>query len=170
MKLGYFLVCFFFCASAQAAAPRWDELVQTSYAYLDTQQGQLESDFDLKHQERWDIDSEKGELVFSSNGVPTVVAKFQLAGSFSNESQTWMWSWANEGIGPALSERVNSVRAFGAKYDFVKLTNGHWDAQEADGWEQAAITSYLLKAKGIYSPRLANGMVFFVITDIRKAE
>lgn len=146
----------------------WGRLVETSYAYLEARQDELMRDFDLAGHQRWDLDQETGALVFSNDGVPAVAAAFQFVGSFSTKSGTWLWSWANPSIEPGLHEGLQAVVAYGEANGFSKLTKAKWAAEEVDGWEMAAITAYLLKAKGVYRPPFSNGVSFVVITDIRR--
>jgi hypothetical protein len=169
-KIRSLIATFFVATSAHAATPGWDELVRASYEYTNEQQDKLEKDFSLSKHERWDLDQDKGELVFSSGGTPAVIAKFQFVGSLSNTSHTWLWGWGNESILPELSSKIKVVREYGEKNDLKKLKDRKWDAEEVDGWEMAAITNYLLKAKGVYRPPYSNGLTFIVITDIEWAK
>jgi hypothetical protein len=155
-------------AAAQACAGAWQELVDAGYEYTKAQQKMLESDFDLSKHERWDLDQDSGELVFSSRGKPAVVAKIQFVGSISNTSKTWLWSWANRSIEPALSKSMSVVREYGKKHGHRKLTDRRWQADETDGWEMTAVANYLLKGKGVYRPPFDAGFSYVVITDIRR--
>ena len=154
--------------SLSAANPGWDDLVRTSNEYMNTQRVSLEADYQISSYERWDIDQEKGELVFSDAGTPKVVATIQFIGSFSATSNTWLWSWGNESILPNLSERLSTVRAYGQKHRFAKLIDAKWKSTENDGWEMASVANYLLKAKGIYRPPFNQGNTFIIMTEIRK--
>lgn len=156
--------------TVHAATLTWEDLVRISHQYLQEQQDKLETDFNLSKHERWDIDQEKGELVFSNKGKPAVIAKFQFVGSVSTASHTWLWSWGNESILPALSSQMKIVKEYGEKHGFKKLKDRKWDAEEVDGWEMAAITNYLLKGRGVYRPPFSKGVSFLVITHIQWIE
>lgn len=147
----------------------WDELVEKSMRYAQERQAELERDFDLSRHERWDLDQDTGALVFSNDGVPAVVAEFQFVGSLSDKSGTWLWAWGNSSIEPGLRDELEAVRAFGEGRGFARLTDRKWKAEEVDGWEMAAVTAYLLKARGLYRPPFDGGVSFLVITDIRRA-
>ena len=155
-------------SSSNAAAPAFDELARTSHEYLQSQQDQLQADFALTSHERWEIDQQKGELIFSNGDVPAVVAKFQFVGSFSTTGNSWLWSWGNASVLPGLSKQVAAVRAYGKQHGFRKLTQRKWQATEQDGSDMAAITNYILRGKGVYRPPFPKGVIFLVITDIRR--
>jgi len=146
----------------------WDSLLEESYRYMEDQQAVLEKDFDLSKHEWWDFDQDAGTLIFSNNEKPAVIAEFQFVGSFSSETRTWLWAWANSTIEPKLYEKLETVFRFGEERSFNKLTDDKWDAEEVDGWEMTAIVAYLLKAKGVYRPPFGNGYTFMIITDIYK--
>jgi hypothetical protein len=153
---------------AVASESKWDQLVRLSNEYTEAQQKKLEDEYNFSHHERWDLNQETGELVFSNKGIPAVIAKFQFVGSFSETSKTWLWSWGNSSILPALSQKIEMIKQYGEKNDFLKLTERKWSADQGDGWEMAAITNYLLNAKGIYRPPFKQGATFIVITEIKK--
>ncbi|MFY9905079.1 MAG: DUF6882 domain-containing protein [Terriglobales bacterium] len=131
---------------------------------------QLETTFKIGTYQRWDYDQETGEFVFSDDAVPKVVARFQVVGSFSTETKTWLWSWANAYIMETACDQMHRVREFGLSHDVTKLTDAKWDADEADGWEMTAISASIIGAKGAYRCPSKNGFMFVVYTDIHFAE
>jgi hypothetical protein len=153
--------------SAHGESPSWGQLLESSHSYLQTTQAELNQRYDLSSHERWDIDQQKGELVFSNAGKPAVIAKVQFVGSFSSASNSWLWSWANASVLPSLSSEVSKVKEYGEQHRFEKLAERKWPAEEADGWDMAAVTNYLLKGEGVYRPQFGNVTTFVVITDIR---
>lgn len=152
-----------------AADEGWDALVEASMRYAQERQDELERDFDLSRHERWNLDQDSGTLVFSNGGVPALVAEFQFVGTLSTKSGTWLWAWGNGSIEPRLRGRLEAVRAYGENRGFERLTERKWAAEEVDAWEMAAVTAYLLKARGLYRPPYESGYSFLVITDIRRA-
>ena len=70
----------------------FEQFKHESFEYLKAQQGRLVSEFGLGGHERWDYDQDTGEFIFSDGGVPKVGADFQVVGSVSTISDTWLWS------------------------------------------------------------------------------
>jgi hypothetical protein len=159
--------CLLVAGAPAASAGPWEDLVEAAYDYTKAQQKKLDAEFDFSKHERWDLDQDAGELVFSNQGKPAVVAKIQFVGSVSKSSRTWLWSWANTSIEPALSKSMGVVREYGRKHGHRKLTDRRWTADETDGWEMTAIANYLIKGKGVYRPPFDTGFSYVVITDIR---
>jgi hypothetical protein len=149
-------------AASLASEPSWPELVRLSKAYARRCTAELETVYRLPDYERWDLIGESDRIAFSSPGKPGPVFSVQYAGAVS--SGTWLWSWANPHIPSRFSAEVGRVRDYGARRGFRKLTREEWAAAQADGWEMAAVTNYLLRGKGIYRPPNPNGWTFMVFT------
>jgi hypothetical protein len=101
-----------------------------SAEYLKTQQDILRNEYDMGSYERWDYDQDTGEFVFSDAGVPKVIAKFQVVGSISHVSNTWLWSWANPSILETVKGDMRVVRQFGEKHGLKELLDGKWKAED----------------------------------------
>ena len=144
----------------------WDEFVSDANDYLDECSAYLEENFDIGHHDRFDWNQNNGTLIFSNDGVPTVMAKIQFVGSISLESNTWLWAWANDTVLDNVVDQMHVVREYGEDHDFEALYLEQWDGNEDDGWEMAAITAYLLEAEGAYRSSDEYGHTYMVITDI----
>ncbi len=127
----------------------------------------LKQKYKLTTYERYDYDQNTGDFVFSDQGVPKVIARFQVVGSISSEAKTWLWAWANAYILETACDQILRVRDFGIKHGIAKLTESKWTGVEADGWEMAAVSVAILNAKGAYRCPSKNGFMFVVYTDIR---
>lgn len=106
----------------QAHGTRWQKLIARASTELQARQDELETEFALSRQDRWDWNAERDELVFSRAGKPALIAPAVMTGSVSTVSNTWLWSWANHHIDPATIEPILQVRAFGEAEDFACLT------------------------------------------------
>ncbi len=145
-------------------------LVTQAHEYLSSQQEQNERDFSLSKYPRYDWDQDTGEIIFSENGEPKVVAKVQFVGDVSTISGTWLWAWANPTVNENLKQGVLKVKLYGEENDIRKLTESKWKADEVDGWEMTSITALLLNAKGAYKSPDEHGAMFMIFTDIQWVE
>jgi hypothetical protein len=147
---------------------RFEEFLRQSNRYLRAAIERTKVDFNLGSYERYDWDQWRGELVFSSQGVPKVVAEIQFVGSISKQSNTWLWAWANPSLLEPLYRSMLRVREFGIEHGLDKLTKEKWKAEEPDGWEMTAIAARILEAKGAYRSPDGDGFSFMVFTDLRE--
>lgn len=155
--------------SAQARQSDWEKIITAGTSYAQATQQSLEDDYKILSYERWDVDQKTGDLIFSDKGQPKLLARFQFVGSFSERDKSWLWSWGNASITPALYKRLEVMKGLGEKHRFKKLTERSWTGELNDAWEMAAVANYLLKAKGIYRAPFDGGYVFMVITDVKEA-
>lgn len=164
------IVLMLLTGNAQARQQGWEQVLSASADYSAVTQKALDDDYQVSSYEHWDLDQVTGELTFSDGGVQKLSARIEFVGSYSDRSKTWLWSWGNSTITPALYKRMDVLRSLGAKHQFNKLTQRSWPAQLSDGWEMATVANYLLKTKGIYRVPFETGFVFLLITDIRKVQ
>ncbi|MFZ6679709.1 DUF6882 domain-containing protein [Undibacterium sp. Tian12W] len=164
------IVLMLLTGNAHARQQGWEQVLSASADYSAATQKALDDDYLVSSYEYWDLDQVTGELTFADGGVQKLSARIEFVGSYSDRSKTWLWSWGNSTITPALYKRMDVLRSLGAKHQFSKLTQRSWSAKLSDGWEMATVANYLLKTKGIYRVPFETGFVFLLITDIRKVQ
>ena len=119
----------------------FDSFVASCNAELEQKQAALEQRFRLGTHARWGYDGNTGLLTFADNrGITVVQAETTQIGSYSTNSQTWKWAWANGSIPDA--QRVKSARLKGL-YDVTGINVFQQEAFVADEqmpWEIAAMS------------------------------
>jgi hypothetical protein len=124
----------------------FDQFQHEAYEYLKARQHILMAEYGMGGYERWDYYQETGEFVFSDGGVPKLVADFQVVGSISTLSNTWLWSWANPSILEPVKKDLYLVRRFGEEHGLWELTEEKWPADEIDGRGMTNVSARLLNA------------------------
>lgn len=127
-------------------------------------------EFSLSAWPRWNYDLDRGILVFSEDRAPKVIAEIQVAGTTSNESNTWMWGWANNSLPQGVVSGMSAAREFGSAESLPRFTTEVLANDDYLGWELTAVTARLLGAKGAYRCPGEDGFLYVVYTDIRFAE
>lgn len=166
------VLCLLFLSYTAFAQEKFNEdkfLEQVEKGFM-TDAKKLNKQFKLGSYDRWDADQETGKLIFSNKGKPKVIASFQIAGSYSTYSNTWKWSWDNETVDAALKQEMNKVKEFGEKNQIKQLTTAQFDSPEDYVWTLASIAGQIIKAKGAYRGQIPDGFVYFLITDIKRAD
>lgn len=149
------------------ALEQWRSFVSMCCTELQEKNSAISKEYLLGKHKRYDWDQANGELVFSNDGVPAVIAKIDFIGSFSTKSGTWLWAWANFSLLENIRQQVEMVRDFGVAQGFPWLTTAKWIAEEADGWDMSAIAAHILRAKGVYRSPHDSGSTFMVIRELR---
>ena len=152
-----------------ASLESWQGFVATCRSELRAKQATLGERFDLWQHKRWDWNQDRAEIVFSNDGVPAVVADLAFVGSLSSRSNTWMWSWANQSLAPAIVGDMALVRDHGDALDRPHLTVPIWPAEASDGWAMAAVAAHVLQADGAYRTPTDDGYLHMVLRNVRAA-
>lgn len=142
--------------------------VQKSYEYLQEQQDVCNMDWGIGSFAHWEVNQEAAELVFSNSEGARLVCPMQIAGTYSHDSRSWMWSWDNPSVGQHLREAATIAQRFGQEHGIPELTAPRWDADEADAWAMTAVTANLVQAKGAYRGGDQHGVTFMLMMDVRR--
>jgi hypothetical protein len=122
--------------------------------------------FQLDHCEDFGFDLVTGRFWWSKQGTSMVEAKATAVGSVSMQTGTWLWSWANPFLKEVAMDEIQRVRTFGREQGILKLTVPRWPADEADGWEMAAVSAKLLNGEIVYRCPMKDILVFFVLRGL----
>ena len=144
-----------------------EDFLRQANWFMRSQMEQNQKEFQLDSYQRFDWNMWRGELVFSSNSIPKVVAKIQVVGTLSTKAKSWFWSWANQGIFEAVRLSAKKTREFGIERGILRLMQPRWAAQDKDAWEMTAATAKLTEAKGAFRCPSTDGFTYMVFTDIR---
>ena len=144
------------------------EILEESRIYLDTKQAECDREYRINQFHRVDYEQETGKMIFSDVGViPRVVADYQIVGSLSRKSNTWLWAWDNPYLLDNTIQDIWEVKEFGDKNDIEKLKSPKWEATEQDAWDMTAIAANILNARGAYSFLSDDIRVFVIIKRIK---
>jgi len=146
----------------------YSAFVQKSHEYLQEQQNVCDMDWCIGSFAQWKVNQEAAELVFSNSDGPSLVCPMQIAGTYSRDSRTWMWSWDNPAVRDHLREAATIARRFGQEHAIAELTAPRWEADEADAWAMTAVTANLVQAKGAYRGSDRHGVTFMLMMDVRR--
>ena len=145
----------------------FEKLISESTDALRRKQAALEERFGLGTYARWHHDGEAGTLTFSNDdGADIVEARTTEIGTYSLNSRTWMWAWANNSVTDA--QRAKSARLKGL-FDVTGMRlfhEAHFDADEFLAWELAALGVHHLNSLGCYRGPVRHLWVFLSIDDV----
>lgn len=145
----------------------FDTFVQTCGDELEAKQAALEEQFGLGRHARWAYDGNSGLLTFANEqGVTIVEAETTQLGSYSVNSKTWRWAWANSSV--PESERLKSAKLKGLynRTGMDVFRNEGFNADEQMAWEVAAMGVRELGALGCYRGPAKHLYVFLAINRV----
>jgi hypothetical protein len=145
--------------------PALKDLICDCFEYLEGVQKQFMDEFRVNDHDRWDWYQETGKLIFSHDGKPVVECDVDFVGTFSKNSETWQWAWANSSFLNNIKDQSRTLRALGEEESHLKLASALWPADEIDGWEMTAILAAKLEAIGAYRAPSDNGFVYMIVRE-----
>jgi hypothetical protein len=143
------------------------DLIRSSFRYLESKQEGFLKKYKAGEHDRWDWYQETGKLIFTHDGKPQVEADIHFSGTFSTQSDTWMWAWANKSIDEKVKASSRDIKEMGEELGLKELVAGRWAATEVDGWEMTAVLAKHLKAIGSYRTPSDNGFTYMVVTKAK---
>jgi uncharacterized protein YndB with AHSA1/START domain len=145
----------------------FQDFIRESNNYLTAKIARAREEFHIGEFERYEYDLPSARFWWSDQGVSKVEARIITVGSISTISNTWRWAWANPHFDDVEMNEIVRVRVFGEKNNILKLTEGKWPADEADGWEMTAVSARLLEANAAYRSPSESGFLFLLLTHLR---
>jgi hypothetical protein len=99
---------------------------------------------------RFDIDMQRGTIVFTGPGQEPSTYAFQLLGSWSDETKNFLWGWANEQVPPSLIKQTDAVRLMSTDEGLRALHEGSFGCPEPCAARLARHAAVQMKALGTY--------------------
>ena len=111
----------------------------------------------------WGIDMAEQELVFGDE----LYCSFQLLGTFSHSSETWLWAWANEQseLPEDLLEQSLELKKIGEKNNIDLLKFPKFDATEDDLHLFGIIASGMFNSSGYYVADYGQGTLVLTFNN-----
>ncbi|HEV7402610.1 MAG TPA: hypothetical protein VGO11_06790 [Chthoniobacteraceae bacterium] len=150
--------------------PEFDDFLSARLAAYEEKQQNLREQYGLGTYDRWDYDQTTERLKFSDEAGRVVVEATVIPiGTWSVQSDTWQWAWANPSMVEPGRSRAAQLRGLFEATDGLDCFHAElFDCGEAQAWELAALAVDHLGAVGCYAGPAGPTIVFLAIVDIRK--
>jgi hypothetical protein len=116
---------------------------------------------------RFDIDMRLGTITFSGPVGEPRGFRFELLGSWMEESGRFMWGWANDQVGPSMTRRVEGIRQASTGPGLRAFTDPTVGGPEAMFSRLARSVGVRIGAGGVYrapfSGRQGKGVMFLAL-------
>lgn len=111
----------------------------------------------------WQIDLETGMISFGDN----LNFPMQILGSYSFESGTWLWSWANESsnIPTHLLENANNLKRLGEEYNIEFLTMSEYKIEPTDIHSLGLIAAGRYATSAYYAGNYGSGIILVTLNS-----
>ena len=120
---------------------------------------------------RYETDLEEATIrFFDASDAEQARADIQVAGSWSPNSETWMWGWENESVPEAAVSKLGPVAETGRDKDVPALQAHVVGCDEAESWSLASLAADIVGAQCVYRTGNANNRAFLLLCNIRKVD
>ena len=118
---------------------------------------------DIIYGKPWQIDMAKQQLVFGDD----LYCSFQLLGTFSHSSETWLWAWGNEQsqLPKNIIEQSLELKKIGEKNNIELLKFPNFDATEDDLHLFGIIASGMFNSSGYYVADYGQGTLVLTFNN-----
>lgn len=120
---------------------------------------------------RYETDLETATIrFFDEKDVERVRADIQVAGTWSPNSESWMWGWENESIPESAVSRLTAIAERGREKDVESLQAFAVECDEAGAWGLAALAADIVDAECVYRAGNARNRAYLLLFDIRRVD
>jgi hypothetical protein len=148
----------------------FEEYLERCVEALQEKNGLLETVHGLGSYDRWHYDGPAATLTFWNEEEETqLVAEITEIGTYSLNTQTWMWAWANESATPAARQQAEALQSLFDTTGNSMFRDAHFDCDEFLAWELASAAVEHLEALGCYRAPSGHLWMFVAIDRLSTA-
>ncbi|MEU9828416.1 DUF6882 domain-containing protein [Micromonospora chersina] len=146
----------------------WESVVSTARDRVGQRQAAMVSDHGLSGdvQYRWSMDD--ATIAWSRGGRDFLHGRITVIGSVDSVQQTWLWSWANEPLPPAVLGDINDVRRYGEEHAFPLLVWPSFRAEQKQVAQARIVAADVLAAEGLWFEPGDEVDLHFAIHELRR--
>ena len=115
----------------------------------------------------WAADQNSGKLKFTFDDGKIVEADMQIVGTYSLESETFMWGWDHPSIQTPLQEHARLALEFGHTHNLSAYIEQVVACSEDDAWSFTATAARLGGANGAYRGPTGSALVFMTFGEVK---
>lgn len=143
--------------------PKYEKYAKKQCERLTSLQNNFREEYSIDNYVNWFYNQGSETLRLYSDDKE-VYFKYIPVGTFSLNSNTWMWSWANKSSLEPSRLDVLKIKEFGMKRNYSKLINPHFPGDKYTGWELTSIAYKLLGGIGTYRVVSDNIEKYFILS------
>jgi hypothetical protein len=147
----------------------YSDIAKEAIADFKNLQESFRKDFSIDHYSNW-FYNQSTELLRLYNESEEAYFKYIPIGSFSKNSKTWLWAWKNEDSVEQSKYDTLIIQHYGVDNDFDKLSDGHFESDEYEGWEFTAIAHRFLGGIGGYKVTTDHLEKYFLIMEKKESD
>lgn len=146
----------------------FEVFVDSCYEELKTKQASLMEAYNLGQYDTYWFDQPSGTLQFKNNEKVELEFNVVPVGSWSGNSNSWMWAWANESVVDDLKTASATIKGLTDFTGYNVFSNGSFAAEEPMAHELTAMAVHYLDALGMYIVPSGNLKTFLALMELKQ--
>ena len=115
---------------------------------------------------RWSADLAAGTISFEAADT-ALTGPVQFIGSYSPDTETWMWGWAVDGLPSHVASAVTAAASYGRENGISALTTPKlWGVDKSTADELAAVAIHLSQAGTLYRGVGASNVAYLAFGEL----
>lgn len=143
---------------------KYKKFAQKAVDKLQESQSEFRAKYDTDNYASWFYNQSSETLRLYSDDKE-IYFRYIPVGTFSLNTNTWMWAWANEDSIEPRKFRTLKIKEFGEKKNYENLSNALIDGDKYTGWESTAIAFDIIGGIGTYRVISDHLEVYFLLTE-----
>lgn len=143
---------------------KYEKYAQKAVDKLRVCQPEFRAKFDTDNYASWFYNQSSETLRLHSDDKE-IYFRYIPVGTFSLNTNTWLWAWANEDSVEPRKFRTLKVKEFGEKKNYGNLSTAQIDGDKYTGWESTAIAFDIIGAIGTYRVITEHLEKYFLLTE-----
>ncbi|MEU1224874.1 DUF6882 domain-containing protein [Streptomyces sp. NPDC005828] len=145
----------------------WEEVVRAARERARSRQALMIERHGLSGDVQYHWSMDDARITWSRNGTEFLTGRITMIGSVSLSRETWLWSWADDSLPPAVLGDVDQVRAFGEANGFPVLPWPGFEYDPALVAEARMVAASVLDAEGLWADSTDDVQLHFTIHDLK---
>ncbi|MBD0675621.1 DUF6882 domain-containing protein [Streptomyces sp. CBMA156] len=144
----------------------WEEVVLAARERARGRQALMVERFGLSGDVRYQWSMDDARIAWSRAGTVFLTGRLTMIGSVSVPRQSWLWSWANESLPPAVLGDIERVRRFGEENGYPVLPWPGFDYHPELVAEARMVAASVLDAEGLWADFSDDVQLHFLVHDL----
>jgi hypothetical protein len=148
---------------------QFDKFLDECYDNLEKKQAKLLEEYGISNFDEYWYDQEESILQFKTNNRMELEFNIIFIGSWTKNSNSWMWSWANNSTTDNVKVRSRRIKELQEVTGAEIFTCPCFECDEYMAQELVAFAVEHLNAKGMYISPNGNSQLFMAIMSENKS-
>ncbi|MFJ1757000.1 DUF6882 domain-containing protein [Kitasatospora sp. NPDC088134] len=144
----------------------WEAVVAEARERARARQALLVERFGLSGDVQYQWSMDDARMTWSRSGEVFLTARLTMIGSVSHSRRSWLWSWANDSLPPAVLGDIAQVRRFGEDHGHPVLPWPGFQYHPELVAEARTVAAAVLDADGLWTEPGDDVELHFLLHDL----